>query len=117
MVPRRYRVFFWLGPVLAVSWLTISLLNPDPGRGIVETIGIGYFFGSMYSHTTLAAAWNAFGPGPLAWRLPLSLIWIVMLAFGIAINVGLNGGPGNAVLVVGGAMVARDNFRGEPDAD
>jgi hypothetical protein len=104
VVPRRYRVFLWLGPVLAVSWLTISLLNPDPGRGFIETLGIGYFFGTMFAHTTLAAAWNAFGPGPLVWRLPLSLVWVFMLAFGIAINVGLNGGPGDAVLVVGGCF-------------
>ena len=107
MVPRRYRVFFWLGPVLAASWLTISLLDPDPGRGIVETIGLGYFFGTMFSHTTLAAAWNAFGPGPLVWRLPLSLLWVLMLAVAIGINVALNGGPEEGALIVGACLFAQ----------
>jgi hypothetical protein len=99
-------VFFWLGPVLAVSWLTISLLDPDPGRSIAETMGIGYFFGTMFSHTTLAAAWNAFGPLPLVWRLPLSLVWIAMLALAIGINIGVNGGPqpGQAMLLIGGCL-------------
>ena len=49
--------------LLAVSWLSICVLDPDPGRCIAETVGIGYFFGSMFAHATLAAAWNAFGPG------------------------------------------------------
>lgn len=62
VVPRRYRVFVWLAPLLGMSWLTLCVLDPDPGRGVSETLGFGYFFGSMLAHTTLAAAWNAFGP-------------------------------------------------------
>ena len=104
MITRRYMVFLWLAPLLGMSWLTICILDPDPGRGVSETLGIGYFFGSMFAHTTLAAAWNAFGPGPLVWRLPLSQVWVAMLALGVGINVGLNGGPEEAVLIVGGCF-------------
>ncbi len=35
---------------------------------------IGFFFGSFFGHTTLAAAWAALGPGPIGWRVPLSLV-------------------------------------------
>lgn len=104
MVSSRYRVFLWLAPLLGLNWLTLCILEPDPGRGLSETLGLGYFFGSMFAHTTLAAAWNAFGPGPLVWRLPLSLVWVTMLGLAIGINVGLNGGPDEAALVIGGLL-------------
>jgi hypothetical protein len=104
VVPRRYTVFFWLGPLLALSWLTLSILDPDPGGGVIETLGLGYFFGSLFGHTTLAAAWTAFGPAPLVWRLPISLTWVFLLATAIGINLGLNGGPDEAVLVIGGCL-------------
>jgi hypothetical protein len=96
-----------LGPILAASWLSISVLDPDPGTGISETVGLGYFFGSLFGHATLAAAWTSFGPAPLVWRLPLSLFWVSMVAIGIGINVGLNGGPDEALLVVGACLFAQ----------
>src|SRR5688572_27111272 len=104
VVPRRYRVFLWLGPLFALSWLTIALADPDPGTGIVETVAFGYFIGSLFAHTTLASAWTAFGPAPLAWRLPISLTWVFLLGTAIGINVGVNGGPHEAVFVVGGSL-------------
>ena len=100
-MPRRYRVFLWALPALFVSWLTLTFVDPDPGGQVTETIGLGYFFGSLFAHTTLAAAWAAFGPGSLLFRIPLSLGWIGALAVGIAINIALNGGPNGAALVLG----------------
>jgi len=87
--------------VIVLSWLTLAVLDPDPGGGISETLGLGYFLGSLFGHATLAAAWAAFGPAPPIWRIPLSLIWVAMLAIAIGINVALNGGPDDAPLVLG----------------
>ena len=105
MVSRRYRVFLWAGPLLALSGLTLTLLDPDPGRGVPETIGLGYFFGSLFGHTTVAAAWAAFGPGKLLWRGPLSVAWLLLLAVGVQINIVINGGPHNGAVVLGACML------------
>lgn len=104
MMPRRNTVFLWAGPVVALNLLLIAVLDPDPGRGIIETIGLGFFFGTLFGHTTLSAAWTAFGPLPLVWRLPLSLSWIALLAGAIGINVAVNGGPHEAFVVVGACL-------------
>jgi hypothetical protein len=84
------------------SWISLVLIDPDPAGGnpIVNTARFGYFFGSLYAHATLAAAWRAFGPGRRAWRIPLALAWIFALAVAVAINIRLNGGPGLIVLVL-----------------
>jgi len=71
----------------------LILVKPDGGGVSTEAIRLGFFFGSMFSQTTLAAAWAAFGPGALAWRIPLSLIWVSILVIAIAFNIGVNGGP------------------------
>lgn len=101
-VPRCYRVLLWIGPLVALSWLTLTLLDPDAGRG---TISLGYFFGSLFGHTTLAAAWAAFGPGRLLWRVPLSVAWLILLAIGVQINIVINGGPHNGAVVLGACML------------
>ncbi len=107
MVPRRYRVFLWAGPVVALGWLLIAVLDPDPPRRIGEYLGLGFFFGTMFGQATLAAAWTAFGPAPLVWRLPLSLVWVAMLIVAIGVNVGLNGGPGDAPIIVGSCLLGQ----------
>jgi hypothetical protein len=104
---RRYRIFLWVGPLLALSWLTLTLLDPDPGRGASEAIGLGYFFGSLFGHATLAAAWAAFGPGRLLWRLPLSLVWLFLLSVGVQINIEINGGPHNGAVLLGACMLGQ----------
>lgn len=107
MIPRRYRVFVWAAPLVVLGWLLIAFLDPDPPGRLGEYIGLGYFFGSMFGQTTMASAWTAFGPAPLVWRLPLSFLWVVMLAVAIGINVGLNGGPRDAIVVVGGCLIGQ----------
>jgi hypothetical protein len=104
MLSRPNRVFLWAGPVVAFNLLLIAVLDPDPGRGILETIGLGFFFGTLFAHTTLSAAWTAFGPLPLVWRLPLALSWVALLAGAIGINVAVNGGPDEAFVVVGACL-------------
>jgi hypothetical protein len=107
VVARRHRVFVWVGPLIAISWLSIALLDPDPRAGTLEAITLGYFFGSLFAHATLSAAWTAFGPGTLIWRLPLSLVWVASLPIAIAINVGLNGGPRDGPVVLGACLLAQ----------
>jgi hypothetical protein len=107
VLPRRYRVLLWTGPLIFISWLSLAFLDPDPGGGVYETIVLGYFLGSLFGHATLAAAWAALGPGPLLWRMPLSLVWVTMLAVAIGINVGVNGGPNEAPIVIGSCLLGQ----------
>jgi hypothetical protein len=99
VIQRRYKMFLWVGPLLALSWFSLAILDTEPGGGIAEMIGIGYCFGSLFGHATLSAAWAALGPGRLLWRLPLSLVWVLMLGMALAINTFLNGGPDGWVVV------------------
>lgn len=101
----RYRVFIWASLLVLVNWMTLALLDPDPPGQ--STARLGYFLGSLFAHATLAAAWTAYGPLPLLWRLPLSLAWIGSLFIAVSINIGLNGGPTGAVYVVGGCLLGQ----------
>lgn len=103
----RYRVFIWAGSLVALGLFSIAVIDPDPPGRLGEQIGLGFFFGTMFSHATLASAWTAFGPGPLVWRLPLSLVWVLLMPVAIGINVGLNGGPDEAAVVVGGCLLGQ----------
>jgi hypothetical protein len=91
--------------LLFLNWLSLAVFDPNAGGPyfIVQ----GYFLGSLFAHPILAAAWAAFGPGPLAWRIPLSLAWAVSLPSAVGVNVALNGGPRDAVVVVGVALLAQ----------
>lgn len=105
MIPRSKRMYYWTGGLLWCSWLTLAVLDPSPGQGITKMIGLGYFFGSLFAHGVLAAAWSAFGPGSVKWRVPLSLLWIISLAFAVAINLSINGGPNDGAIVVGSCLL------------
>lgn len=107
MMPRHNRVFFGVAPLIAFSLFTLALLDPDPGSGFVETIGLGYFFGSLFAHTTLAAAWSVLGPARLVWRVPLSLVWVLLLPVAIAVNIAINGGPREAPLLLGACLLGQ----------
>lgn len=101
---QRYRVFYWLGPLLAASLFSIAFLEPDSS---LRPLSIGYFLGSLFAHPTLAAAWTALGPGPLIWRVPLSILWVLLLPLAIAVNVSLNGGPSNAAFMLGACFLGQ----------
>lgn len=104
MPAKRYRVFIWVGLLLALNWLSIALLGLDhPGTNFVV---IGNCFGSLFAHATLASAWTAFGPAPLIWRVPLSLAWVMSLPVAIGINLGVVGLQ-EAVLLFGSCLLGQ----------
>ncbi|HUE72282.1 MAG TPA: hypothetical protein VMP01_15465 [Pirellulaceae bacterium] len=90
-----------------MGWLLLAFIDPDPPGRLGEYIGIGFFLGTMFGQTTVASAWTAFGPAPLVWRLPLSFLWVVMLAMAIGINVGMRGGPDEAYFVIGACLIGQ----------
>src|SRR4029077_1497547 len=55
-------IWFCATPLIVLGLLLLALLGPN-GRS--EYRVLGYFFGTVFGHTTLAAAWIAFGPLPL----------------------------------------------------
>lgn len=107
MVPRRYRVFLWVGPLVLLTWL-IAALGQDNSRvfGLQATF-IALFWGTMFGHTTLAAVWSAFGPAPLVVRLPLSFGWLAMLPVAIFINLHINGGPTGLAFPIGACLLGQ----------
>ena len=94
MSPPPQRVFLWTGLLVVIGWALVAFMDPDPPRGTLEAFSLGIFFGTMFGHTTAAAAWAALGPGLLLVRLPLALLWVVMLPAALAINIGIHSGPG-----------------------
>jgi len=85
---------------IAVNWLFIAFVDPDPGGSLLETVGLGLFFGSMFGQTTLAACWAALGPGPLTFRLAGSIVWVSLFTFALMSNIGVHGGPPAAAAVM-----------------
>ncbi len=75
MLAPRHKLFLWVVSLLAINWLTLTPV----GVNDFVPVTFCYFFGSLFGHATLAAAWAAFGPGSFAWRIPLSLVWVLML--------------------------------------
>jgi hypothetical protein len=69
-------------PLIVVGLLLLVFLPPDS----FDNAGLAYLFGTVFGQATLAAAWTAFGPLPLHWRLPLSLLWIASLIAANAFN-------------------------------
>jgi hypothetical protein len=105
-MPRRYRILLWALPALVVQWFGIAAIDPD-GRTVSDYVSIGFFFGSFFGQATLAAAWTALGPGPIGWRIPLSAVWVTMLPVAIFINLGLNHGPDDVMIIIGACVFAQ----------
>jgi len=103
-MPRRYRIILWAAPLMLLQWIATAVIEPEGGHGKIGYVTIGFFFGTFFGYTTLAAAWAALGPGPLMCRVPLSLVWVALLPVAIAINVAINGGPQRAAFVIGGCL-------------
>jgi hypothetical protein len=91
----RYLVLLPVGGLIAVGLAIVTFLWPDP-RSSFEAILIGLFFGVLFGHSTIAAAWNALGPAPLVVRLPLSLSWIALLFAALYFNFSLQQAPAEA---------------------
>ena len=107
MVHRQDRVFAWVAPLIAFNWFLIAGLGGPPrSSGDVAIFAwSGFLFGSLFSHATLAAGWAAFGPARLVWRLPLSLIWVVMMVVAFAINLQHEQGPVREVFFFYGSIL------------
>jgi hypothetical protein len=95
-----------VGSVVAVNWLILAAIEPDGGSG-KEYVALGNLIGSMFAQATLAGAWSAWGPGWLIVRLPLSFGWLVSLSLALMINIGLHGGPPDAVFVLSACMISQ----------
>lgn len=85
-MPRRYRVFCWALPLICSQWLAFALIDPKAGGAAFQCANSGFMLATLFGQTTFAAFWTALGPGPLRWRLPLSLLWIASLPVAVAIN-------------------------------
>lgn len=98
MNPRLKLILLTAGTI-TLNCLLIALLDPELQVGPINQVGVCFFLGSMFGQTTLAAAWTAFGPGPLTIRLTGSLVWIVLLALAVTINISVNSGPPTSTAV------------------
>ncbi len=96
LIARRNLIWICATPLIVVGLVLLALLD----HRYTEHVVLGYLFGTLFGHTTLAAAWTAFGPLPLLWRLPLSLLWSLALTVAMACNISLHGGPGAGVILV-----------------
>jgi len=101
------RVLAFVAPILLVDWLLIVFVGPNSGSKWWKPILVGLVFGSMFGQTTLAATAIVFLRAPLALRLPVSVFWVFMLGAGLALNVGLNGGPSDMGFVFGALVFAQ----------
>lgn len=83
-------------PLAALGCLVLAFVDHQENEHVV----LGYLFGTIFAHATLAAAWTALGPLPLIGRLPLSLVWLALLGLAFAANVGMHGGPDKGVVLL-----------------
>lgn len=107
MIPRRYRVLLWIGPLVLAQWLVAAFSNDKQPGKFSEALFVGSFWGTLFGHTTLAAAWTAFGPAPFVVRLPLALLWVATLPIAIAVNLHVNSGPTGMAIPIGSTLFAQ----------
>jgi hypothetical protein len=92
-------------PFLVLSWFSwfgLALFELRTSV-IFAVIFVGYMLGSLFAHATLAAAWVVCGPGPVAWRIPLSLAWTISLPIAVEIHFA----PPSGVVEVGGCLLGQ----------
>ena len=99
----RHRMYLWAGAMMALSWLSIALVQLHP----TDVIAIGYLLGSLSAQVTLAAAWAALAPSPLARRLIVSVGWIFSLWVAVGISMAISSAPGSIMLVVGVLLIVQ----------
>ncbi|HUE73152.1 MAG TPA: hypothetical protein VMP01_19865 [Pirellulaceae bacterium] len=107
----RYHFYFWVIPLLTLGLLLIAIVKIDIGIPPLEYVTIGFWLGSMFGLTTLASAWAAFGPEPLLFRLPLSLVWVAMVIGAMLANVALYAVPASELaselVIIGSGLLAQ----------
>jgi hypothetical protein len=90
-----------------VQWLVAAFMSDKPPGKFYEALFVGSFWGTLFGHTTLAAAWTAFGPAPFVVRLPLTLLWVATLPIAIAINLHMNAGLAGMAIPIGSTLFAQ----------
>jgi hypothetical protein len=89
LITQRRKALFWTVPLLMSSWLSLAFFDWIPPINV--SIDGGYLMGCLLAHATLAAAWAVFGSRAFYWRLPLSLVWILLLGIAMAIYIASQG--------------------------
>jgi len=107
MHPLRTLPLLAIVPILGLSWVVLALFDPDGSSRRSEYIGLGYLFGTLFGQTTLAAAWTALGPLPWYVRLVLAPLWLAILWGCLALNIGVNGGPGQVLLLFAACLLGQ----------
>lgn len=92
MLQSRYFILLLVLPLHLTACIVLAAVPINPNSNF-EHMFIGAILGTLYSQTTIAVAWTALGPGPLAVRLPLSLLWIFVMLAVVGIALDLRGEP------------------------
>jgi hypothetical protein len=83
--------------ILAASLVALAALSiagiPTGNGSYLEIFATGYLFGSVFGNAITASAWAALGPGWFLIRLPLSLLWIALVALAVFGNAWMNDIP------------------------
>lgn len=110
MSDRRNLIWLCATLLIAAGLLLLVLLDGSSPGPVVP----GYIWGTLFGHATLTAAWTAFGPLPLLWRLPLSLLWLWAITVALVCNLGVHassaGAPIEFVVVVAACLVGQFAF-------
>lgn len=103
MIPRQYALYLGAAPLIVVGCVVLFVEHPDTTPSeLLKWIIVGCILGTMFGQTTVASAWSAFGPLPLIWRLPLSVIWTALLFASLGLNLKRAGhGSPRAVAALG----------------
>jgi len=99
VIARKNRVYLWMSGAIALNCMLMIALNLNRGTAVLEELSLAFMFGSLFGHTTVAAAWAALGPGRLIGRVPLSLAWTTLLTAAYGVNLNIHGGPDETLLI------------------
>lgn len=108
LITHRHRVLFWVTPLVILGLVLIAIVaDMGPGHSGLGYLAIGFLFGSIFGHATLASGWTALGPAPLLIRLPLSLIWVATIIGAMFIGMSNDGQPLEVTVVISCGLVAQ----------
>jgi hypothetical protein len=101
----RNRAFVFVGSFIVVNALLIAVLDLNSSSIIPDVLIVAFFYGTLFTHTTLIASWLAFSPKTMAQRLALASAWVLTLAAALACSVKVHGDSSNAVMFAVTALV------------
>ncbi len=85
----RYRLALAAGTLVILQCAAIGL-TPLPSAPIaISFILIGFVLGTMFGSAAIAAAWSAWGPYSWFVRIPLSVLWLVLLLLALSFGWGV----------------------------